>query len=239
MDESDRTSAVGFFNTARSYWRSAEHLRTARVKVTHPDAPVTFLFCHAVELYLKGYMRGRGRELGELKRLGHRVADLSKTALEAGLKLSSDHCELLSHIDEAEVAIEARYIVTGFKNRPTNEAFSEICEALDKSVCAALSEIGLPVRAEEFIVPVTGPSEIGVDADRVLVHLFTTSNQSMRDVGAMARQLGFEEGFLKYHLDSLEEAGLAECTGFNTLSEEVYWAITKEGRKYAVLHKLV
>jgi hypothetical protein len=139
MDDSERTNAVGFFNTARSYWRSAEQLRSVRVEATHPDAPITFLFCHSIELYLKGYLRGGGRSLGELKKLSHRVADLARASSEAGLKLTPEHSELLSHIDEADVAIEARYIVTGFKTLPTNEAFSELCEALDKSVCAALS----------------------------------------------------------------------------------------------------
>ncbi len=64
----DRTSAVGLFNFGRSYWRSAEQLRTAPpADVTHPDSPITFLLCHAIELYLKAYLRGAGRDVAELK----------------------------------------------------------------------------------------------------------------------------------------------------------------------------
>ena len=59
IDDDERTNAVGLFNTARSYWRSAEYLNVANLSVTHPQAPVTFLFCHAIELYLKAYLRGR------------------------------------------------------------------------------------------------------------------------------------------------------------------------------------
>jgi hypothetical protein len=91
---------------------------------------VTFLFCHAIELYLKAYLRGAGSNLVELKKLGHRVSDLAKVAAEAGLVLEPHQSEVLSH-DDADVAIEARYIVTGFKNLPTNEALSSVAELLD------------------------------------------------------------------------------------------------------------
>lgn len=75
IDDDERTNAVGLFNTARSYWRSAEHLNVANLKVTHQRAPVTFLFCHAIELYLKAYLRGAGKSVAELKQIGHRVAE--------------------------------------------------------------------------------------------------------------------------------------------------------------------
>jgi hypothetical protein len=57
--DDERTNALGLFNTARSYWRSAEHLSVARIEVTHPQAPITFLLCHALELYLKAFLRGK------------------------------------------------------------------------------------------------------------------------------------------------------------------------------------
>jgi hypothetical protein len=34
----ERTNPVGLLNTARSYWRSAEHLNATRLKVTHRNA---------------------------------------------------------------------------------------------------------------------------------------------------------------------------------------------------------
>jgi hypothetical protein len=124
IDDDERTNAVGLFNTARSYWRSAEYLNAASLQVTHPQAPVTFLFCHAIELYLKAYLRGAGKSVSELKQVGHRVANLAKVAVNTGLKIEVEQAEVLNHIDDAAAAIEARYIVTGFKNLPTNEALS-------------------------------------------------------------------------------------------------------------------
>jgi hypothetical protein len=150
IDDDERTNTVGLLNTARSYWRSAEHLNATRLKVTHPQRPVTFLFCHAIELYLKAYLRGAGSNLVELKKFGHRVSDLAKVAAEAGLVLEPHQSEVLSHIDDADVAIEARYIVTGFKNLPTNEALSSVAELLDHDVSIALIKRGFAVHEEKF-----------------------------------------------------------------------------------------
>ena len=62
--DDERTNAVGLFNAARSYRRSAEHVDAANLKVSHPRAPVTFLFCDAIELYLKPYVRRSGSSIG-------------------------------------------------------------------------------------------------------------------------------------------------------------------------------
>lgn len=150
IDDRDRTNAVGLFNTARSWWRSAEHLNAAALKVTHPQAPVIFLFCHAIELYLKAYLRGVETSLAQLKKVGHRVADLAKAASESGLDLRPEDFEVLAHIDETDMAIESRYIVTGFKTLATSEALSPVAETLDRAVCAALSKSGFAVRKEIF-----------------------------------------------------------------------------------------
>jgi hypothetical protein len=59
MSDDDRTTPFGLFNYARSYWQSAVHLHHAKVKVTHPDAATTLLLAHAVELYIKAFLRLR------------------------------------------------------------------------------------------------------------------------------------------------------------------------------------
>jgi hypothetical protein len=40
MSDDDRTTPLGLFNYARSYWQSGVLLHDASAKVTHPDAPV-------------------------------------------------------------------------------------------------------------------------------------------------------------------------------------------------------
>jgi hypothetical protein len=238
--DDERISAVGLFNTARSYWRSAEYLSAARLEVTHPHAPATFLFCHAIELYLKAYLRGAGSDVSQLKQLGHRVASLAESAIKSGLGIGPDHSEILNHIDDADVAIEARYIITGFKNRPTNEALSIVAVMLDQAICSALAKKGFPVRADAFTPPTPQrQDDFSDDTINILTYLFKTTDHKLRDVGAMAIIIDLERNILQYHLGRLQEANLAECTDFNYVTGRVYWDLTAEGRRYVVEHKLV
>jgi DNA-binding MarR family transcriptional regulator len=246
IDENERTNAVGLFNTARSYWRSAEYLSTAHLEgVTHPRAPVTFLFCHAIELYLKAYLRGAGRDVSQLKQLGHHVANLAQSAIKSGLAIGQEHSEILDHIDDADVAIEARYIVTGFKGSlPTNEALSDVATVLDQTVCNALAEMGFAARAQEFrSLPPQRENNLNDDLSddtiRVLIYMFKAANYLSRDIGAIAIALRLERGIVQYHLERLHEANLAESAGGNYLHGHVYWDLTPEGRRYVVERKLI
>jgi hypothetical protein len=80
---------------------------------------------------------------------------------------------------------------------------------------------------------------LSADTSRVLVHLFRVRDIEDRDVGAMCHALGMENGVLKYHLDCLREANLADVTGGNYLHGHVYWALTPAGRKHVVEGKLI
>jgi hypothetical protein len=123
------------------------------LKVTHPSAPVTFLLCHAIELYLKAHLRGHGSNVADLKKIGHRVPPLAEVAIARGLELDAEFVELLSYIDDADTAIEARYIVTGFKSTPTNASLAHLAECLDQYVGASLISEGFPIKEERFSPP--------------------------------------------------------------------------------------
>ena len=153
MDDDERTGALGLFNTAQSYWRSAEYLNAANLKVTHPRAPVTFLFYHAIELYLKAFLRDKGLTLAKLKRLSHRIATLAQVASEKGLSLSPEPLGILSHIAESDMPNEARYIVTGFKDYASNEALSQVSTHLDEVVGAGWQKLGCRFAAKNLSVP--------------------------------------------------------------------------------------
>jgi hypothetical protein len=242
IDDDERTNALGLFNTARSYWRSAEHLAAAHLKLTHPQAPVTFLFCHAIELYLKAYLRGVGnKSVEQLKQMSHRVASLVQAASNLGLIIGPEESEILAHIADTDVAIEARYIVTGFKDqRPTNEALSNVAGFLDKTVCDALAKTGVPVRAEQFTQPKPQEqqNDLNEDSISVLVHMFRATDQERRSVVGMAQELRLEPNILKYRLDRLQSANLADVAGFNYLTGHVYWDLTAAGRRFVVEREL-
>lgn len=240
IDQDNRTNALGLFNTARSYWRSGDYLSAAEVKVTHPQAPVTFLYCHAIELYLKAFLRGNGKSVADLKKIGHRVAVLAKQAIDSGLSLAPEHEEILFHIDDADVPLEARYIVTGFKSRPTNDGLSDISKSLDRTVGHALAETGLPIRGEDSEPTVPWrQNDLEYDTKRVLVHMFRAADLEDRDVGTMAMRLGLEKGVMEYHLDRLLEAGLADISGSHPDLGHIYWYVMPEGRRYVVERKLI
>jgi hypothetical protein len=69
MSDDDRTTPLGLFNYARSYWQSGVLLHDARAQVSHRDAPVTLLLAHAIELYLKAFLRLRGLGIEEVKNI--------------------------------------------------------------------------------------------------------------------------------------------------------------------------
>lgn len=155
----DRTTSPGLFNYARSYWRSAEQLRVSKVDVSHPDAPILFLFYHSVELYLKAYVRNAGYDLQHLKEISHKITKAGRAAQGAGLELTAHDFDLLTLIDSQDNVVRSRYITTGAHSRPEVDELSTFCEFLDKAVGERLISDGHSVLAKSFSPPVVaGPS---------------------------------------------------------------------------------
>ncbi|NEU95026.1 hypothetical protein [Bradyrhizobium uaiense] len=236
--EMDRTSALGLFNTARSYWRSAVGLQQLQLKVTHPSAPVTFLFCHGIELYLKSLLRLKNYNLAKLKGIGHNISRLGEESEQNGLVLSAETRELLSHIKEEDVAMDARYIVTGFKSVPTAEALFEACTELDKSISEALRAEGQPVHQHQFADPPPPPVDLDDDTLKVLVYLFKLPNSDHSDSRYISGHLGIDRSYVKYHLDQLSDREFAILGGFSMDTGDQYWSVTPKGRAYVVRNKL-
>jgi hypothetical protein len=133
----DRTTALGLFNYARSYWRSSEQLRVSKPDVSHPDAPICFLFYHAIELYLKAYVRSAGYDLQQLKAISHNISKAGRAAQKEGLQLTNDDLELLRVIDSQDNVIRSRYITTGAHSRPEVDVLS-----ISANISTNLSESG-------------------------------------------------------------------------------------------------
>ena len=85
-DDDDRTTPAGLFHCAASYWRSGIALEKADVRATHPDAPICYLYYHAIELYLKAYPRAQGRSVRDLRvKFNHSPSKLRDAAQGYGL----------------------------------------------------------------------------------------------------------------------------------------------------------
>lgn len=146
-DDDDRTTPIGLFNFANSYWHSAIALEKAKVEVTHPNAPIYFLYSHAIELYLKSYLRAQGHTVQELRRkFGHNVVKMLDDAKRFGLHFDDEDVEVLNLMVESDSVIGSRFLRTGFSQRPDNKALNRTCESLHQSVGEDLKENGFPVR---------------------------------------------------------------------------------------------
>jgi hypothetical protein len=66
---SDRSPALGLWNFA---WEYAE---AAKKVVGEPELKhvAYYLICHSIELALKAFLRAKGKEMDDLKKLGHNL----------------------------------------------------------------------------------------------------------------------------------------------------------------------
>ena len=163
----DRTTALGMFNCARSYRASADHLLQAKLKVPHPHAPMTFLYYHAIELYLKAFLRSHGLTVAQLRQVSHNIRELSTEVQSRGLVLDDEDKEVLETMAEANNVIRSRYIQTGAYTRPEEEALSRTCAALEEQVANAFAKSGI------VVIPAVTANTIAanIDSDAILEEL--------------------------------------------------------------------
>jgi hypothetical protein len=173
----DRTTALGLFNYARSYRSSGDYLLAAKLKVTHPSAPMSFLFYHSIELYLKAQLRSQNLSLAQLKRIGHNIRALNAAATTAGLSLDDEDNEVIATISEDDNVIRSRYIQTGAFCMPEENALSRTCASLDQKVGAALLSAGVQIRPDTSI-----PPPIASDALSEIEEDLTTLTKKEREI---------------------------------------------------------
>lgn len=145
ITDDDRTTEIGLFNFAHSYWRSAVALHLAKVEATHWEDPVWFLYIHAVELYLKAFLCAHNLTPADLKRLGHRISDLASAAKDLGLTFDDEDDEVVALLSTIDLTT-FRYIKTGAWTRPHLNALDRTCNSFHDSVAALMRAKGHTVR---------------------------------------------------------------------------------------------
>lgn len=97
-------------------------------------SPAYYLYCHAIELVLKAYLRGSGSSLEELKHIGHDLSKAYEKALVAGLKskcaLTPDMETAINLVNQVYRDKEFEYIKIGARTIPTIEILRETTELL-------------------------------------------------------------------------------------------------------------
>jgi hypothetical protein len=145
-EDESRTTSMGLFNYADAYRMSGEALMAAKIETAHAESPVRFLYYHAIELFLKAFLREHDHSIAELETFGHRISKLTARAAELGLTFSDRDREVLDLMGEPDVVMRSRYIQTGCFTWPRVEALSDACENIRQDVGAALKQSGVPLR---------------------------------------------------------------------------------------------
>ena len=125
----DREPPIAVFSFSDSYFQAARYLREAfesdRLKLPF-DAPIYYLYSHALELAMKAFLRAKGMSGRELRSsgFGHQLLVLWQTCLEKGLYGPSTSAtatvgQVIKVLDPYASEFEFRYIQVGTKSLPT------------------------------------------------------------------------------------------------------------------------
>lgn len=140
------STPLGFFNFAASYRSAADKLRLCKLRATHPHSPILFIYYHAIELYLKAFLRSERFSVAELEEVGHKFSKLRQLCVDRGLQFDDEDKEVLTIMAVPGAWSRTRYLQVGFDRRPTLSALQRTCRSLDASVGSALSARGIRIR---------------------------------------------------------------------------------------------
>ena len=146
-EDEARTTPLGLFNTATAFREAAEGLESLSLKSVMRHMPVRFLYFHAIELYLKSFLRTQSYTVTEVRGFGHDFRKLAKLALKSGFEFSATDIEVIMALGDSDAVIEARYLRTGAKigSLPI-ETIRGTCKRLHEAIGKQLSEKGVLVR---------------------------------------------------------------------------------------------
>ena len=104
-----------------------------------------FSTIHAIELYLKSFLRFHGVSAKRLQSIGHDYERLLSRSSKCGLLLGDIENEVLTMLD-GKIWSRSRYLEIGFSRRPSLYALSETSKSLRRKVSKVLRDAGQPVR---------------------------------------------------------------------------------------------
>lgn len=134
MQES-QTNAVALFNYAHTYVQSAVTLEENETEATHWNAPIYFLYFHAIELYLKSFLVRIGHDLEDLRKdYGHEVLPLAELAGKEGVQFSIDDGRAIDFMSFTDNVISSRYIRVGTHQRLPFTVYFGLCQSLHDQI---------------------------------------------------------------------------------------------------------
>jgi hypothetical protein len=144
---------LGWFNLAHAYLFDAATLYNAeeRPRRWHYEAPVQYLYFHAIELFLKAYLRSQGMTDQELsgREYGHKLKKLIDEAEARGMPVTKriNRVRLFQMADEAkDQPMRSRYLSTGPATILPVPRLHEAARDLQGIVENALHRAGVPTQ---------------------------------------------------------------------------------------------
>ncbi|WFU55729.1 hypothetical protein QA639_40390 [Bradyrhizobium pachyrhizi] len=142
-EDIDRSPPIAVFLSGESFFISAEYLRRGledKDLQLRFSMPVYYLYCHALELTLKAYLRSKGFSSNRLasREFGHKLQVLWKSCVAEGLKGHAVNdafiAQAIELLDPFATDFEFRYIKVGPKSLPTLDAVAGAVEDLMATV---------------------------------------------------------------------------------------------------------
>jgi hypothetical protein len=146
IDDDERTTSMGLFNTAEAWRLSAIALQSAKVDSGFAEQPLRYLYFHALELYLKALLRQKHSVATLQRKFGHNTKRLMEEAHALGLIIEERDAKLLSLMGDTDLVIEHRYIKTGSKTVPTLEDLDRTSKNIRDGVGEFLRKRGVMIR---------------------------------------------------------------------------------------------
>ncbi|GEO18170.1 hypothetical protein [Microvirga aerophila] len=140
---------LAWFHLAHAYLHDAATLSAApKPAGGFYEAPVRFLYFHAIELFLKAYLRLQGIEEAELgsRSYGHHLATLADAAEQRGLLIGKRVWLVCDAARDFDKPTEARYIKTGRRSALPAHKLHEAARELQSRVDQALRINGVLTR---------------------------------------------------------------------------------------------
>jgi hypothetical protein len=109
IPEAEGATPFGIFLLADDFLTAAATtMANSRVRT---GGPVRLLCFHAIELFLKSYLREQGQDIATLRAFGHRLGEMATSAESCGLKLSTSTNTKLDRLTERNDYVRVRYMV--------------------------------------------------------------------------------------------------------------------------------
>jgi hypothetical protein len=148
----DRSPPLALFNLAESYWQAARALHTATMHTTHPGSPIAFLQYHAIELYLKSFLRHHGHTIKELasRKFGHKTCCLAERATKLGVEFDDEDNVVISMMSTTDAIIRSRYIETGYFSWPSYGALDRTCVSMRDLFGKRMAKDGVLIQLHRY-----------------------------------------------------------------------------------------